>query len=303
MRILISGATGLVGSALSRVLQAADWEVHALRRGPHPERQQTGDMVWSPLTGEIETDRLDGLDAVVHLAGENVAAGRWTRTRRAAIRDSRIDGTRFLSRALARCTRPPAVLVCASAVGYYGDSGEAWLDEVSPPGSDFLARVAVAWENAADAARDAGIRVVHLRFGVILSASGGALARMLPIFRLGLGGRLGHGRQYMSWLSLPEAVSMIRFAISQAQLAGPVNAVAPEPVTNAFFTRTLARVLSRPAVLPLPAWAARAALGEMADALLLSGTRVRPTRLMESGYNFLHPDLETALRALLGETS
>ncbi|TDI34553.1 MAG: TIGR01777 family protein [Acidobacteria bacterium] len=303
MRILISGATGLVGSALSRVLQAADWEVHALRRWPHPERQQTGDMVWSPLTGEIETDRLDGLDAVVHLAGENVAAGRWTRTRRAAIRDSRIDGTRFLSRALARCTRPPAVLVCASAVGYYGDSGEAWLDEVSPPGSDFLARVAVAWENAADAARDAGIRVVHLRFGVILSASGGALARMLPIFRLGLGGRLGHGRQYMSWLSLPEAVSMIRFAISQAQLAGPVNAVAPEPVTNAFFTRTLARVLSRPAVLPLPAWAARAALGEMADALLLSGTRVRPTRLMESGYNFLHPDLETALKALLGETS
>lgn len=306
MRILISGATGLVGSALTRALQAADWEVLALRRRPHASRAQeagTGDIIWSPLTGDMETGRLEGLDAVIHLAGENVAAGRWTQTRRAAIRDSRVDGTRHLSRALARCAQPPAVLVCASAVGYYGDGGEAWLDEDSPPGSDFLARVAVAWEDAAGAARAAGIRVVHLRFGVILSSTGGALARMLPIFRLGLGGRLGHGRQYMSWLSLPEAVSIIRFAISQTHLDGPVNAVAPEPVTNAVFTRTLALVLTRPAFLPLPAWAARAALGEMADALLLAGTRARPRRLLESGYNFLHPDLEPALRALLGETS
>ncbi len=306
MRILISGATGLVGSALTTALQATGTEVLALRREPHGSQGHQagpGDIAWAPLTGEVETDRLEGLDAVVHLAGENVAAGRWTKTRRAAIRDSRIDGTRYLSRALARCARPPAVLVCASAVGYYGDGEDTWLDEGSPAGSDFLAGVAVAWEDAAGAARTAGIRVVHLRFGVVLTRTGGALARMLPIFRLGLGGRLGHGRQYMSWLSLPEAVSIIRLALAEENLEGPVNAVAPQPVTNAEFTRTLARVLRRPAFLPLPAWAARAALGEMADALLLSGTRVRPRRLLESGYNFLHPDLEHALRTLLGETS
>jgi hypothetical protein len=306
MRILISGATGLVGSALTRALQAAGGEILALRRKAHAPRAQkvnTEEIAWSQLTGDSETGRLEGLDAVVHLAGENVAGGRWTAARRAAIRDSRIDGTGDLSRALARCAQPPPVLVSASAVGYYGDGGEAWLDESSPPGSDFLARVAVAWEDAAGAARAAGIRVVHLRFGIVLAGSGGALARMLPLFRLGLGGRLGHGRQYMSWLSLTEAVSIIRFAISQAHLRGAVNAVSPQPVTNAEFTRTLARVLRRPALLPVPAWAARAALGEMADALLLAGTRVRPLHLQEAGYTFLHPELEPALRALLGETS
>lgn len=305
MRILISGASGLVGSALARSLRANGDQVLALRREPRDSRtpaDDPGDITWSPLSGEIETGRLDGLDAVVHLAGENVAAGRWTKRRRAAIRDSRVDGTRYLSQALARCSRPPAVLVCASAVGYYGDCGETWLDESSPPGADFLARVAMAWEDAAGAARAAGIRVVHLRFGVVLTTQGGALARMLPIFRLGLGGRLGQGKQYMSWLSLPEVVSIIRFAISKTGLAGPVNSVAPHPVTNAEFTRALARVLRRPAFFPLPAWAARAALGEMADALLLGGTRVRPRRLLDSGYNFLHPDLEPALRVLLGET-
>jgi len=238
-------------------------------------------------------------DAVVHLAGENIAAGRWTERQKARIRDSRVKGTRLLCDLLARYSPPPKALVCASAVGYYGDRGDEILKEESASGSDFLSDVCGEWEAATQTAVERGIRVVNLRIGVVLSPLGGALAKMLTPFKLGAGGVIGSGRQYMSWIALDDAVRAFHFALTNQSLHGPVNAVAPNAVTNRDFTRTLGRVLSRPTVFPMPAFAARLAFGEMADALLLASTRVQPARLLAGGFTFRYPDLEGALRHLL----
>jgi uncharacterized protein (TIGR01777 family) len=237
---------------------------------------------------------------VVHLAGENIAAGRWTPARKAEIRRSRVEGTRRLCEALAHLPHPPKVLVSASAVGVYGDRGTEILTEESARGTGFLAEVCQEWEMATEPASQGGIRVVNLRFGMILSPAGGALRKMLLPFRLGAGGRVGSGDQFVSWVALDDAIGIVYQALCEETVRGPVNAVAPGPVTNAKFARTLARVLRRPALVPLPAFAARLVFGEMADALLLAGARVMPARLQASGYRFRFPELEGALRHLLG---
>jgi uncharacterized protein (TIGR01777 family) len=258
---------------------------------------------WDPERGTILPTGQEEPDAVVHLAGENIAGARWTQRQKALIRDSRVKGTRALSDLIGRRSPPPKVLVCASAVGYYGDRGDESLTEESASGSGFLPDVCREWEAACQPAAEKGIRVVNLRIGVVLSPAGGALARMLTPFKLGAGGVIGGGRQYMSWIALDDVVSAIHFALTHEILRGPVNGVAPNPVTNRSFTQTLGRALSRPILFPMPAFAARLALGEMADALLLAGARVLPARLLESGFVFRYPDLEGALRHLLGKAT
>jgi hypothetical protein len=253
---------------------------------------------WDPDTGAVEPG-LDGVDAVVHLAGESVAGGRWTEARKRRIRESRVRPTRLLCETLARQRTPPRVLVCASAIGYYGDRGDQVLREESAPGAGFLPEVCRKWEAAAEPAARRGIRVVHLRIGLVLSPKGGALAAMLPVFRLGLGGPVGAGAQWMSWIGIDDTLGAILHALMNEALAGPVNAVAPAPVTNREFAKTLARVLRRPAVLPFPAFAARLLLGQMADELLLASARVEPARLRATGYAFRDATLEGALRRLL----
>jgi len=296
LHVAVTGASGLIGSALTRRLMADGHRVSPLVRRP----AGPGEISWDPASGRLESKDLEGLDAVVHLAGESVGV-RWTASRKARIRESRVRGTRLLTEALARTSRHPAVLVSASAIGIYGDRGDEILTESSAPaaGDDFLASVTRDWENAADSARAAGIRVVHPRFGVVLSPAGGALAKMLWPFRLGLGGRIGSGAQWMSWISIDDVAGALLHLIRTASLSGPVNLTAPAPVRNRDFTRALGRVLSRPAVLPVPAAALRLVLGEMADAALLASARVRPDRLIGSGYQFVHPDLDTALRQML----
>ena len=299
MRVAVSGSTGLVGSEVVTVLSAEGHEVVRLvRRAPAP-----GDKTirWDPEAGVIDAGGLEGCDAVVHLAGENVGAGRWTVARKAAIRDSRVKGTRLLCDALAGLARPPKTLVCASAVGYYGDRGEEVLTEESPPGAGFLPDVCREWEAASAAAARKGIRVVALRIGRVLSPKGGALARMLPLFRAGLGGVLGSGKQYVSWVALDDLTGIVLHALSRDELRGPVNAVTPHPVTNRELTEALGKVLSRPTLLPVPSFALRLAVGEMADPLLLASARVAPRRLEETGYRFRFPELRAALRHLLGK--
>jgi hypothetical protein len=298
MQVLVSGASGLVGSVLVPSLATAGHRVARLvRPGTAPGGN---DVPWDPMAERLDEARLSGVDAVVHLAGESIAAGRWTEARKEAIRKSRVDGTLLLSRALAKMKPPPRVLICASAIGYYGDRGDEVLREVSPRGRGFLPAVCVAWESATEPAEKVGIRVVNLRFGIILSVKGGALAKMLLPFRLGAGGILGSGRQYMSWVSIDDVVGVVEHALANETLRGPVNTVAPNPVTNREFTKTLGRVLGRPTIFPMPAFAARLVFGEMADALLLASARVVPDHLRASGYSFRHPDLEPALRRLLG---
>jgi hypothetical protein len=299
MRFAVSGSTGLIGSEVVTVLSAGGHGVVRLvRRLPAPGEKA---VRWDPERGEVDAAGLEGLDAVVHLAGENVGSGRWTAARKAAIRDSRVKGTRLLCEALAGLARPPETLVCASAVGYYGDRGEEVLTEESPPGAGFLPEVCREWETASGPAVRKGIRVVALRFGMVLSPKGGALSRMLPLFRAGLGGVIGGGRQYVSWVALDDLPLIILHAFQHRDLNGPVNAVAPRPVTNREFTEALGKALSRPTPLPVPAFALRLAVGgEMADALLLSSARVVPKRLIDTGYTFLSPELEPTLRRLLG---
>jgi len=292
MRVLLSGASGLIGSALARRLAVSSEVVRLVRRDPLSAAKE---IRWDPAAGRIEPKQLEGFDAVVHLAGENIGAGRWTAAKKASIRASRVEGTLLLAKTLARLNQPPKVLVSASAVGYYGDRGEEKLDESSGPGTGFLAEVCRAWEEAAMTAAEAGIRVVLARFGVVLSSEGGALARLLPLFRFGLGGRLGSGRQYMSWIALEDAVGAIAFALENDSLRGPVNVSSPQPVTNREFTQTLGRVLRRPTLLHAPSIALRAVLGEMADEMLLASVRVYPRRLLEAGFSFSKPDLEAAL--------
>jgi len=296
MQIAVSGSSGLVGSALLPFLTAGGDRVTRLVR----KDAGVGEIPWDPAGGVRDLSHLEGVDAVVHLAGENIAAGRWTAARKEEIRRSRVEGTRRLSESLARLPRRPKVLVSASAVGFYGDRGDEILKEDSAPGTDFLAQVCREWEAATEPASRAGIRVVQLRFGMILSPAGGALKKMLLPFKLGAGGRIGSGTQYVGWIGIDDVAGVIHHAIVTESLQGPVNAVAPTPVTNAEYTRTLARVLSRPAVAPMPAFAARLAFGELADALLLASQRVIPTRLQASGYKFRYPELEGALRHLLG---
>jgi uncharacterized protein (TIGR01777 family) len=297
LRIGISGASGLVGRPLSQRLRRAGHRVLRLvRRDP----AGPDEMRFDPATGDLDADRLEGLDALVHLAGASIAAGRWTAERRRRIRDSRVSGTTLLARALAGLTRGPRVLVSASAVGYYGDRGEEILDEDAVAGAGFLAETCVAWEGATAPAEAAGLRVVKLRMGVVLAVDGGALARLLPPFRAGLGGRLGDGRQFMSWISREDLLRVIEHALAHDEVVGPVNAVAPQPVRNADFALTLARVLRRPALLPAPALAIRLLLGQMGRELLLASSRVVPRRLERAGFRHLHPDLESALRSVLG---
>jgi uncharacterized protein (TIGR01777 family) len=301
MRILVTGSSGLIGSALLPVLRASGHDVEPLLRTG--AARDTGAPTWDPATGQIDPAALAGIDAVVHLAGENIASGRWTAAKKSRIYSSRIDGTRALVDALRALTSRPPVLIAASAIGYYGHRNADVVDEDSAPGAGFLAEVVRDWEAAATPAAQAGIRVVHLRFGVVLSAAGGALAAMLPPFRLGVGGPLGSGTQFMSWIAIDDAVGAIVHALSKPDLRGPVNAVAPHPVTNREFAATLGRVLSRPAVLPLPAFVVRLAFGEMGEELLLASTRVDATRLLDSGYEFRFPELEPALRHVLGRSA
>jgi uncharacterized protein (TIGR01777 family) len=298
MKVAITGASGLVGRRLVPLLTTGGQQVVRLVRRP---ARGAGEARWDPASGRVDGAALEGADAVVHMAGENIAEGRWTAARKAVLRDSRIGPTRRLAEALAVLPRPPRVLVSSSATGYYGDRGDAWLDETSPAADDFLGRLAREWEEATAPAAQAGIRVVRLRTGIVLAPEGGALGKMLLPFKAGLGGVLGSGRQYMSWIAIDDLLEVIRFALAAAALAGPVNAVAPAPVTNREFTKTLGRVLGRPTIAPAPAFALRLAFGEMADAALLGSARVRPARLLDAGYRFRFEALEPALRHLLGK--
>ena len=304
-KIIVSGAGGLVGSELLPLLESAGHEVARVVRKHSDvgggDMWSRRDLVpWDPVEGELDAAALDGAGAVVHLAGENVAA-RWNALRKERIRQSRIDGTKLLCEKLAEMSRPPKVLVCASAIGYYGDRGDETLTEDSPAGEGFLPDVCREWEAATAVAADAGIRVIRLRIGIVLSPKGGALKKMLGPFKMGAGGKVGHGDQYMSWISIDDLAAVIVHCIEDESISGAVNAVAPGAVINKVFTKTLGRVLRRPTMFPLPAFAARAVFGEMAEALLLCSARVVPRVLVESGFEFAHTELEDALRHLLGK--
>ena len=298
MHIIVSGANGLIGKALVPALEAAGHRVTRLVRGR--ARPGWAEIAWEPETGRIAPQAIDGADAVVHLAGESIV-GRWNADKKRRIYDSRVRGTQVICEALRQVVKAPKVFVCASAIGYYGNCGERLLQEESRAGRDFLARVCTDWEAAAVPASGRGIRVVSARLGMVLSSSGGALGQMLPPFRLGVGGMLGSGSQYMSWISLDDVVGAITHVLTTDSLHGPVNFVAPEVVRNREFTRTLGRVLRRPTRLGVPAFAARMLFGEMAEALLLASTRVEPAKLQASDYSFRYPQLEGALRHLLGK--
>jgi len=290
--VAVSGATGLIGSALVERLRASGARVRRLVRPGHAGGD---DVEWDPMRGALAPHALDGVDAVVHLAGEPLAQ-RWTSEKKTAIRESRVRGTELLARTIAAMDRTPRVLLSGSAVGYYGDRGDETLDETSAPGTDFLSRVAREWEEATRSASDAGVRVVLLRTGVVLSPKGGALAKLLPVFRLGAGGPIGSGRQWMSWISLDDHVRAMEHALATEGLSGPVNLVAPNPMRNAEFAATLGSVLTRPAIVPVPSFALELLYGEMARATILSGQRVLPKALVRSGFEHSHPTLEQALR-------
>jgi hypothetical protein len=295
MNVAVTGSTGLVGSALVVALEAAG---HTVRPMVRREVRNANEIRWSPASRAIEASKLGGVDAVVHLAGKNIAC-RWNDSVKRELRDSRVKSTQLLAETLSGLEHKPQVLVSASAIGVYGDRGEKIVDEESDPGEGFLADLCQDWEQANEAAWEAGIRVVQLRIGVILSGKGGALAKMLPPFKLGGGGVVGSGNQYMSWIALDDVVNIIQFALDNDHVHGALNTVAPEPVTNREFTKTLGRVLKRPTIVPMPAFAARMAFGEMADELLLSSTRVSSARLREAGFEFAFPKLEPALEHVI----
>jgi uncharacterized protein (TIGR01777 family) len=293
--IAVTGSSGLIGSALVQSLREQGYQVRRVVRSG----ASGSDLEWHPARGVLDPDDLRGVGAVVHLAGENVGE-RWTAEKKRRIRESRVAGTGLLSNALAELgDAGPRVLVSASAIGFYGDRGEQVLPEDSGTGSGFLAGVTREWEAATQPAERAGVRVVNLRFGVVLSEEGGALSQMLLPFKLGAGGKLGSGEQWMSWVALPDAVAAIRFALEHDELSGPVNVVAPHPVTNAEFTAALGSALHRPALFTVPAFALRLALGQMADEALLASQHVEPRRLLEAGFQFHHPEIREALRAVL----
>jgi uncharacterized protein (TIGR01777 family) len=302
MKILITGSTGLVGTALTQDLQRAGNTVCRLIR-PGASSQTIGnsqgfDVTWNPATGELGGAAV-GADAVVNLAGASIADGRWTPQRKDLLRSSRVDTTRALVQALAKMSARPRVLVSASATGYYGNRGDETLTESSQPGNGFLSEIAKEWESEALKAEVLGVRVVRARFGVILSKNGGALPQMMRPFQFGVGGRIGTGKQWLSWITLDDTVAILRLALENATITGALNVVSPQPVTNADFTKILAATLHRPALFPAPAFALRLLLGEMADALLLSGQRAIPAQLQKLNHPFLHPNLPNALVALL----
>ena len=294
MRIAVTGATGLIGSALVANLRSNGEDVVRV------SRHATGaDIAWAPAEGKLDPHALDGVDAVVHLAGAGIADHRWTDAYKRSIRDSRLDGTALLARTIAAMAHPPAVLLSGSAIGIYGARGDELLDESSAPGTGFLADVCVAWEAATAPAADAGVRVAHLRSGIVLSGDGGALKKQLPLFKFGLGGKMGSGEQWQSWISIDDEVGAIVHLLSSA-VSGPVNLTAPNPVTNAEFTDTLGTALHRPTMLPIPKFGPRLLLGaDLADNLLFSGQRVVPKVLTADGYEFRHPDLADAFQAAI----
>ncbi|HEV7475949.1 MAG TPA: TIGR01777 family oxidoreductase [Pyrinomonadaceae bacterium] len=296
MKILIGGSHGLVGTVLIKSLESAGHEVSRLvRYSPRSEAE----IEWSPDRYSIALSRIEGFDAVVNLAGESIAEGRWTDEKKRRIRESRVKGTKLLGDALANLTNSPKTFICASAIGYYGNRDDEVLTETSAPGDDFLAQVCKEWEEATALATEKGIRVVNARFGIILDKEGGALAKMLPPFRMGVGGKVGSGKQWMSWITLDDVIGALEFALANDSLRGPVNFVAPNPVTNAEFTKALGKALSRPTLIPIPAFGVRLLFGEMGEALLLGGQRVAPKRLLSERYQFKHSQLEMALRHVL----
>jgi len=299
MRILMTGASGLMGTALAAELRATGETVNRFVRASADAAAGAGDVVWNPETGEMNLSAAEAADAVVNLAGASIGGGRWTAKRKALLRSSRVDLTNHLVAALAQLKSPPKVFVSASAIGYYGDRGEESLTEASASGQDFLAQICRDWEAAAMRAEQSGMRTAIPRFGIILSKKGGALPPMLTPFKLGAGGRLGTGKQWMSWVALDDVVTAILLAITDPTMRGPINIVAPNPARNAEFTQVLARVLHRPAIFPAPAFALRFILGEMADALLLSSQRVLPEKLTQQRFQFQYADLESALRRAL----
>ena len=296
MKILISGSHGLVGTALITALERDGHDVFRLvRYAPGSDRE----IEWSPDRYSIALAQIEEFDAVVHLAGESIAEGRWTEARKKQIRDSRVNGTRLLGDALANLSSPPKSFICASAIGYYGNRGDELLTESSAPGDDFLSTVCVEWEDATKLAEEKGIRVVNCRFGIILDTKGGALKKMLPPFRMGVGGKIGSGKQWMSWIALADVIGGIKFALDNTTISGPVNFVAPNPVTNAEFTKALGKALSRPTLFPIPAFAVRLMFGEMGDALLLGSQRVEPMHLRQAGYGFKYQTIGSALGHIL----
>ncbi len=296
MDVAITGSSGLIGTALCRALEADGHRVRRIVRHSPAE----GEVWWDPETGRMDAHGLEGIDAAVHLAGEPIAKGRWNDKRKAAIRDSRVRGTTLLATTLASLADGPTALLSGSAIGYYGERGDQVLTEASPAGQGFFPDVCVAWEEAAAPARDAGIRVAHLRTGIVLDGHGGALAPMLPLFRFGVGGRMGSGRQYWSWITLADHLAAVRFVLEN-DISGPVNLTAPEPATNAAFTKALAGALHRPALVPTPAFGPRLVLGrELADEVVFTSTRVVPAVLTEAGFTFTQPHLDGALAAVLG---
>ncbi len=300
MKVLVSGSGGLVGTDLCAFLQHQGNDVYKLVR--NKAKIDSKSIYWNPETGEINPTQLEGFDAVINLAGENIAAKRWTPEQKRIIRDSRIKSTTLLSETLARSNHKPKVFISASAIGFYGDRPNEMLHEGAMPSKgDYLSDVCQAWEEAANAARDAGIRVVHPRLGVILSPKGGAMSKLLTPFQLGLGGIIGNGKQSMSWIALDDVIYALNYVLMNEAIVGPVNFTSPNPATNSDFTKTLAKVLSRPAVFPLPSFAAKLILGEMADALLLASTKAKPEVLMEAGFKFSYPNLAEALKHLLGK--
>jgi len=301
--VVVTGASGLIGTKLVAALEADGKRVlRAVRRDARSDRE----LSWDPTTGTIDRDKLKsisaGLDAVIHLAGANIAGKRWTDKYKQQLIDSRVDGTTLIARTLASLDRKPRVFACASAIGYYGDRGHEQLDESAACGDSFLPELCMQWEHASQPARDAGIRTANMRIGVVLSPEGGGLKKMLLPFKLGGGGILGNGQQFFSWITLGDVVRAIQFVVANESLVGPVNLVSPNPVTNREFTKTLGRVLSRPTVLPMPAFAARLLFGDMADELLLGSARVVPSVLTNAGFSYQHAQLEPALRHLLGRT-
>ena len=326
VRVAVTGSTGLVGSALAGALGGAGHQViHLVRRpvelavsaGPSPTPSPDGrglpasagaapgaartspsareEVSWNPDAGTIDALALRGIDAVIHLAGARIGL-RWTPEQKALMRNSRVRGTSLIARTVAELDPKPKVLICASAYGYYGDRGDEILTEDSPPGSGFLADVCQEWEAAAQPARDAGVRVVHTRFGIVLAPNGGALTQMKRVFRSGLGGRLGKGKQWWPWIAIEDAVAALCFVLERETVRGPVNVVSPRVVTNAEFARTLAKVLSRPAIFPAPSWAVSMLLGEAGREMLLASQRIVPAQLQKAGFQWLLPDLEIALR-------
>ncbi len=295
MKVAVTGTSGLIGSGLVSFLSKKGITVSKILR----ENPEGDEISWKPEGGDWNSAFTDGIDGIVHLAGENIASGKWTKEKKEKIKQSRIEGTKSLCDHVLKLPAPPSVFVCASAIGFYGDRGMEFLNESSSRGSGFLPDVCIGWEEAAQSVSSVGIRVVNVRFGVVLSKEGGVLAKMLTPFKMGMGGKIGSGKQYMSWVAMDDVTGAIYHALTTDSLKGPVNVTAPNPVTNKEFTKALGRVLKRLTVMPMPAFAAKLAFGKMANDLLLASTRVAPRKLSDSGYVFQYTELESALRHIL----